>query len=402
MLAPRGIEEPMADRLGRFEQICTVIVAIVAVAVAATVPARAQEAPGVTIRASERAIEFGAEVALSGEISPPSEGETISIMDELGRERASTTTDAEGEYSIRLSPRFTSSFQARWLAAVSEPVTVKVRPRVRTRLSETRLFGKAKITGSVRPVQDAGRVTLRLFRSGRKLWERKVALRGGDSFRTVFAVKKPGRYRVRASFTDAHGARGGDASTTRSTALPSLGPGSSGIHVLLLERRLRELGYHLDGTDRSYSERTADAMRAFNKIEGRARLGTVDRATWLALASAGRARARHETKGFHIEIDQTRQVLLTVRDGRVERVIHVSTGRDGYTPDGTWQIYRKIAGYSGGGLYYPSYYEGRRALHGWSEVPTYNASHGCTRLPMWTAQWVYGQAKMGTTVHIYH
>ena len=103
-----------------------------------------------------------------------------------------------------------------------------------------------------------------------------------------------------------------------------------------------------------------------------------------------------------MEVDQTRQVLLTVRDGRVERVIHVSTGRAGYTPDGTWQIYRKIAGYSGGGLYYPSYYEGRRALHGWPDVPTYNASHGCTRLPMWTAQWVYGQAEMGTTVHIYH
>lgn len=391
----------MTEGLRRHGRIGVLLAAVV-LAVASAVPVEAQEAPGVSLRASQRAIEFGSSVRLSGEISPPAEGETISIIDELGQERASTTTDASGAYSVRISPRTTGSFQARWLAAVSEPVTVKVRPKVRVSLRAVRLFGKARIVGSIRPAQDSGRVSLKLFRSGRKQWERKVALSGGDRFRATFSVAKPGGYRVKASFTDPHGATGRDRSTSRTTATPSLAPGSTDAHVLLLERRLRELGYHLDGTDRNYSEHTADAMRAFNKVEGRARLGTVDRATWFALASARRARARYDTRGFHLEVDQTRQVLLTVRDGRVERVIHVSTGRDGYTPDGTWRIYRKIAGYSGGRLYYPSYYEGRRALHGWPEVPTYNASHGCTRLPMWTAQWVYGQAKMGTIVHIYH
>ena len=392
----------MTKRLTRSERSTTLGVIVLVLVSALAFPALAQEAPGVTIHPSDRAIEFGSRVRLSGEISPPAEGETISIIDELGRERASTTTDVDGTYSVRVSPRATTSFQARWLAAVSEPVKVKVKPKVRVSLRETRLFGTAKIIGSVRPGQDSGRVTVTLLRSGRKQWERRVDLRGGDSFKTTFTVQRAGTYRVRAAFTDQHGATGSDASTTRTTSLPYLAPGSSGIQVLLLERRLRELGYHLDGSDRSYTEHTADAMRAFNKVEGRARLGTVDRSTWFALARARRAKARYDTRGFHIEVDQTRQVLLTVRDGRVERVIHVSTGRDGYTPDGTWQIYRKIAGYSGGGLYYPSYYEGRRALHGWPEVPTYNASHGCTRLPMWTAQWVYGQAKMGTTVHIYH
>lgn len=207
---------------------------------------------------------------------------------------------------------------------------------------------------------------------------------------------------MRASFTDAHGLRGVGRTEIKSPPLPYLRPGSKSVYVKLLERRLVELGMYLDGTDRYFSDHTADAMRAFNKVEGRARLGTVDGPTWRALASARRTAARYDTPGFHLEVDQTRQVLLTVKDGRVQKVIHVSTGRAGYTPDGTWQIYRKIAGYSGGNLYYPSYYEGRRALHGWPEVPTYNASHGCTRLPMWTAQWVFGQARMGTTVHIYH
>lgn len=365
-------------------------------------PASAQDTPGVTLEASRRAISFGGSVRLSGEISPASRGETISILDHSGRERATTTTDAQGRFSVRLAPRETNTYQARWLAALSEPVRVKVRPEVSLSLTDVRLFGKARIAGWVRPSQPSGPVVVRLFRNGDRVWERSLRLRRGRYFKTSFEVRKLGGYRAKAVFTDQHGVSGFDRTSVKSPPLPSLGPGSNNVFVMLLERRLRALGYHLDGSDRYYSDRTADAMRAFNKVEGRARLGTVDSATWAAMAKAARPKARYKTSGFHIEVDQTRQVLMTVRDGRVRRVIHVSTGRDGYTPDGSWRIYRKIAGYSGGRLYYPSYYEGRRALHGWPEVPTYNASHGCTRLPMWTAQWVYGKAKMGTLVRIYH
>src|SRR5688500_20136920 len=107
----------MAKRFTGFERAVTLSLAVLLLVSASIVPALAQEAPGVTIRASERAIEFGSNLRLSGEISPPSEGETVSIIDELGRERASTTTGADGSYSVRVSPRATTSFQARGLAA---------------------------------------------------------------------------------------------------------------------------------------------------------------------------------------------------------------------------------------------------------------------------------------------
>ncbi len=368
----------------------------------AGVRATAQEPPGVTLEAGRRTIELGERVRLSGRISPPAEGETISLVDATGRERATTRTGADGSFSVRLGPRETTTFYARWLAAVSEPETVRVRPKVSVALRRVRLFGRARVKGIVRPAQNGGRVGLTLFRQGARIWKRRVELSRDNRFKTAFRVLKPGAYRVVATFTDPHGLSGSDRTRVKSPKLPGLGPGSNNVYVKLLEQRLDHLGMYLDGTDRYFSEHTADAVRAFNKVQSRPRLGAVDEATWRALATAHRARARHRTSGFHIEVDQTRQVLLTVRDGKVKKVIHVSTGRAGYTPDGTWRIYRKIAGYSGGRLYYPSYYEGRRALHGWPEVPTYNASHGCTRLPMWTAQWVYGQAKMGTTVHIYH
>jgi hypothetical protein len=347
-------------------------------------------------------MDLGESVLLRGAIDPPSEDETISILDENGRERATATTDAEGRYRVRVAPRRTTRFQARWVAIVSEPVKVKVRPCVTIALRAVRLFGKARIAGTVAPVQDAGRVTVALRRGGERLWQRKVALRGGRRFGTTFEVGKVGRFSASASFTDALGTRGGDRSAAKSTPLPSLGPGSRGVHVRLLESRLCALAYHLQDCDRRYGEDTADALRAFNKVTGRPRYGTVDAATWQAMAGSRTPKPRLRGNGFHIEVDQTRQVLFMVKDSKVTGILHVSTGAGAATRDGTFHVYRKVAGYSPARLYYPSYFDGLRALHGWPEVPTYNASHGCVRLPMWSATWVYGKAEIGTTVHIYH
>jgi lipoprotein-anchoring transpeptidase ErfK/SrfK len=102
-------------------------------------------------------------------------------------------------------------------------------------------------------------------------------------------------------------------------------------------------------------------------------------------------------------VDQTRQVLYTVQGGEITNILHVSTGKPSTpTRDGAFQIARKIAGFSPNHLYYPSFFDGDRALHGWTDVPTYAASHGCVRLPYWNAIWVYDLADYGTPVIVYH
>lgn len=373
-----------------------------AVVTATSTVAVAQEAPGIRLEAARRAIEFGESVLLRGSISPPSEGETVSVIDHEGRERATATTNEDGRYRMRLTPRRSTTLRARWLALVSDPVRVKVRPKVRVSLARVRLFGRARVRGTVMPRQDSRRITVTLFRGHRRFARDRLRLRDGHRFSMPFRIRKAATYRSTASFTDAAGVRGRDSSPRVAPPLPSLSQGSRGIFVGLLENRLRDLAYRLDVRDRRFTAGTADALRAFNKVEGRERLGTVDAATWRALASTRRATPRVKTDGFHIEVDQTRQVLLAVRNGRVNGIVHVSTGANGYTHDGIYRVFRKIDGYSGGRLYYPSYFDGRRALHGWPEVPTYNASHGCVRLPMWSARWVYGKAGIGTTIHIYH
>jgi lipoprotein-anchoring transpeptidase ErfK/SrfK len=83
-------------------------------------------------------------------------------------------------------------------------------------------------------------------------------------------------------------------------------------------------------------------------------------------------------------------------------IVHVSTGAGGATRDGVFNVHRKIAGYSPGRLYYPSYFDGNRAVHGWPEVPPTPASHGCVRVPYWVAKWIHGIMHYGMQVRVYH
>ncbi|HEV8421229.1 MAG TPA: L,D-transpeptidase, partial [Actinomycetota bacterium] len=178
--------------------------------------------------------------------------------------------------------------------------------------------------------------------------------------------------------------------------------GDSNVFVLLLERRLRELRYRVPQPDRSFDFRTGDAVLAFNKVQGRPRVKYVSASTWRALVAPRKPQPRSKAGGLHVEVDKTKQVLYMVRDGIIRDIVHVSTGRvEGWTRDGVFRVYRKLAGYSGGRLYYPSYFDGLRAIHGWPEVPPFPASHGCVRVPMWTAQYLFYRIPIGTIVRIY-
>jgi len=169
--------------------------------------------------------------------------------------------------------------------------------------------------------------------------------------------------------------------------------------VRALERRLAELHYALRGADGYYGGDDAEAVLAFQKVNGLPRTGRVDRSFWARLAAAGIPRARFG--GTHVEIDKSRQVLFLVRDGRVALVVHASTGATGNTPVGLWHVYRKVAGWSWV-LWYPNYFLRGFAIHGYPSVPAYPASHGCVRVPMWIAPILFTQIPDGFPVYIYY
>jgi hypothetical protein len=386
----------------------------VAVAVATAAPATAKrivrpprqggEPEMVTLKAERNRLRFGGSTRLHGRITPATEGETVEIVD-VRRDAvvATDTTGAEGNFGLRFAPKKNVKLVARWLTVTSDPVTLRVEPIVSVKLFNVRLFDKAKIRGSVTPRMGVRKITIKLMRWGEVVRTRRVRLKKGRWIRGRMFVGKPGGYRARGVLDTPDFATVSDRSARRLTPLPSLSFGARSSYVNLLEKRLIDLGYYIPRHNRVYDVKTADAMRAFNKVNRRARVGSpVDAATWRQLASPRRPRPRRSSPGYHIEINQSRQVIYVVSRGRVRRILHTSTGANGATRDGSFRVHRKLAGYSPNRLYYPSYFDGLRAIHGWPEVPTYPASHGCARVPMWAATWIYSKAPIGTRIYVYH
>ena len=156
---------------------------------------------------------------------------------------------------------------------------------------------------------------------------------------------------------------------------------------------------------------------AFQKVEGLERDGIVGPGTAAALDHASRPSAA-STSGDLIEVDKARQVLFVVRDGAVQWVLNVSTGTeepywvDGRTeladtPAGHWEVAWAVDGLDVGelgGLYRPRYFHRDGiAVHGYSDVPAYPASHGCVRVSNAAIDWIWADNLMplGSPVWVY-
>jgi len=366
-------------------------------------PANAQTAPTLTLSASADTIAYGDSVTLAGTSSIALAGVTIGIVDATGSVVAGATTDAAGAFSTTIAPDGTDTYRASLTEAISAPVTVRVRAVLSVRLSPVRLFDTVTVRGVVAPAHHDGRVEVALIRGGRTVEVRTAAMNANGAFATTFRIDAVGHYRARASFAAEDLLRGKATSAADWTPLPRLASGDGSVFVELLEQRLTELDYRLAGAkDGRYDARTADAVVAFHKVHGMERVFVVREATWRRLARPRSPNPRRTWRDFHFEVDQTRQVLYTVEQGEITSILHISTGAGGATHDGTYRVHRKLAGFSPNHLYYPSYFDGLRALHGWTEVPTYAASHGCVRIPYWNARWVFALASYGTRVVIYH
>ena len=380
-----------------------VLVAALLFAMLTPLPSFAQTAATITLSASAGKIVFGQSVTISGTLAPASGGEAIELLDGSGALVATASAGTSGAFSASIEPERTDAYVAATADATSQPVTVRVRAVTTVTMSPVRLFDAVTVRGTVSPARPGRRVEVTLTKAGRTIATRRVEMGPAGRFVAELEIPAPGTYRARARFTGDDLLPGTAVSDADQTPLPRLSEGDDGVFVELLEARLVALHYRLAATsDGEYDFRTADAVVAFHKVQRMARSFVASAATWRRLADPRTPQPRNDWRGLHIEVDQTLQVLYTVEDGEITNVLHVSTGAGGATHDGSFRVYRKLAGFSPNHLYYPSYFDGLRALHGWTEVPVYNASHGCVRIPYWNAQWVFGLAVYGTRVVIYH
>jgi photosystem II stability/assembly factor-like uncharacterized protein len=153
--------------------------------------------------------------------------------------------------------------------------------------------------------------------------------------------------------------------------------------------------------------RTQQALLAFQAWTGLTRNGLDDRATRARLEVARSPKPRKESaSGHYAEVFRSLGVLLCVNDGKLVRVVHCSTGRPSLpTPAGHFSVYMKALDWWTteylDWMPFASFFSGGDAIHGFPDVPAYPASHGCVRVSMPEAAWVYSFLPYGAAVCVY-
>jgi hypothetical protein len=374
-------------------------------------PPPAPAAATVTLELAPAAPAYGTRVEARGSLQPMSPGEAVVLEIDRGdgvwAPMAQTPVDGFGAYAISFDAIAAGSLRARATisGATSMPVPLEVTPVVRVSSKPGVAFGRARLHVIVTPNTYSGQITAVVRRDGKRVARAAGRVRHG---RLQLDVPTPGvgAFWVELSMPATSGLAARTVGAKVVARGRTLQVGSTGRDVVALRARLAELRFHVPGPSTTFSSVLYDAVIAFQKAHGLSRTGIVDQATWRRLGRAEILRPRYKGPSPHIEVDKTRQILLVVRQGRVSAILPVSTGATGNTPEGKHQIRWKAPAtttWLGSGILYRTltFVGNSFAIHGWYSVPPYPASHGCVRIPIWTADWLYNQSPVGETVYVY-
>jgi peptidoglycan hydrolase-like protein with peptidoglycan-binding domain len=175
--------------------------------------------------------------------------------------------------------------------------------------------------------------------------------------------------------------------------------------VTYLQQRLAALHYDVGSIDGIFGGNTLHGVYAFQKVQRIRVDGIVGPITWSRLASPYVPRARYNRSAASVEINLTRRVLYLTRSGAVTKILDASPGKPSTpTPTGTFSIYRRVNGWDTsplGHLWRPNYFYRGYAVHGYSSVPTYAASHGCVRVTISAMNRTWSRLYAGERVYVY-
>jgi hypothetical protein len=256
------------------------------------------------------------------------------------------------------------------------------------------------LTGVVKPYVAGQKLTLRAIERGRTIVTRVLAVKPGGHFAARLVLNHAGAARLSithhadAAMLGLQAAKAIEILDTRTTRGP---------FIRLIQQRLALLHVyvHVSGV---YDSFTAWALDAYHRLLGWGASTVLDHRTIVYLLNGwGQFKARFPGHGRHAEGDLTHQLLALVDGRRVEWIFPISSGKPS-TPTilGDFRIYSRVPGYLPDGMYYSDFFIRGYAIHGYDPAPDYPASHGCMRLPIQDAIFVYDWLAMGDWVDTYY
>jgi len=265
-----------------------------------------------------------------------------------------------------------------------------------------------QIQGRIAPYIPGQSVSVRIWRGHKLLKAVTVAPKPTRTQKTAtFSVRfDPGRagdVQIFALHKSTSEQRRLLAQAAVSILTPQAGPGTHSPFVVLLQQRLAAVGYATPQNG-VYDSATGRAVLAFRKINGMPRITTltpfiVDR----LLRGVGGFKVRYPQHGRHVEANLGWQVLALIDRGRVVRAYTTSSGKPS-TPTvlGNFRFYMREPGTNSHGMVYSTYFIRGYAIHGYYDVPSYNASHGCLRVPIPDAYAIYSWVQLGDQIDVYY
>ncbi len=259
------------------------------------------------------------------------------------------------------------------------------------------------LRGAIAPAAAGEQLQLLVHRDGKQIRKVRAVTQADGSFARAFKAKRPGRYSIRvvhpgsAAIAAATGPK-----VTVGVFAPRASDGQSNPLVKLLQRSLARMHYAVP-TGGTYDAATGRAVMAFRKVNSMARRYDADRGVITkALAGKGGFTVRHPDAGRHVEADLSRQVLALINGKNVVAIYHTSSGAPA-TPTvlGSFRVYMKTPGTNAKGMLDSNYFIRGYAIHGYVDVPAFNASHGCLRIPIPDAARVDSWLHIGDRVIVY-
>jgi hypothetical protein len=269
------------------------------------------------------------------------------------------------------------------------------------------IYDTVPVSGTVSPYVPGQRVEVTFYLNGHRLVSHKVAVGqgGGDTgtFSSSVILRQDGKYAVSAHHA-ATATLGADTTARKSwkVSYSALHPGECDQVVKGFKAAMAKMGY-VSGGGSCFNGRLGREVLAYRKVNGMDRTEKAGAGVVKSVfGGKGGYRPRYPNAGEHAEVPLDKQVLVLIKKGKPFAIYPVSTGKPSTpTVTGHYTFYRQEPGYNSEGMYYSFYWHNGYAVHGYHEVPTYAASHGCVRTFIADQPRIYEELHFGESIFVF-